>query len=220
MQSSCRWRSFAGDQVGVWASWVRDRYLTFMTLHSACCHTNRVQLVMLQMHNSRTPTFKKNNKKPEAVRAAPSLGQELTKARRASSLRVIWKSNWDGSTWSDAAMGLCFFYMLKTERKCLGVFLVRWRRLHTHTSEHANMRAAVGSHWLWWHSTHIQQSKIMHMCIKLSKGKQEKEPKAQKWVQKQEQTNDDIKSVVVEISAWERVRGGAQHGDLEAFSLI
>lgn len=37
---------------------------------------------------------------------------------------------------------------------------------------------------------------------------------------KQEQTNDDIKEVVVEISAWEGVRGGAQHVDLEAFCLI
>ena len=34
---------------------------------------------------------------------------------------------------------------------------------------------------------------------------------------KQEQTNDDIKEVVVEISACEGVRGGAQHVDLEAF---
>lgn len=41
---------------------------------------------------------------------------------------------------------------------------------------------------------------------------------------KQEQTNDDIKKVVVEISAWEGVggggRGSAWGGDLEAFSLI
>lgn len=93
----------------------------------------------------------------------------LVSIKRAALLRAGWVKDsmikagkgikWDGSVFTINLISLCCVHT-HTHRIEMPQYILSQMTAAAYTHLWAcTMRAAVGSHWLWWHSTHIQQSR-------------------------------------------------------------
>lgn len=173
MQNSCIWMHGALQETGlayercefkteIWPSWP-------FTLHAVIPH-NTACKAPLQVHNSRTLQCLRKKKRKQSEQCClwtKNYRGMLVSIKSSVLLRagckdsMIKAGKWDGSVFTINLISFCcaythtYVYRIEMPQYILSQMTAA---AYTHLWA-CTMRAAVGSHWLWWHSTHIQQSR-------------------------------------------------------------